>query len=60
MDFKEKLKSIQFSKVQTKTVKDKETGQILGEQHYHLNGSVGATVMPATGGLSVNPETGVK
>lgn len=43
-DFVTKLKSLQFSKVQTVTVKDRETGRVLGEQHKHLNGDVGATI----------------
>lgn len=43
-DFVNKLKSLQFSKVQTVTIKDRDTGRVLGEQHKHLNGDVGATV----------------
>lgn len=44
--FKAKLRSLQFTDVRSKTIKDRETGRITGEQHYHRNGSVGATVMP--------------
>jgi len=44
-EFTEKIRSLQFTKVRSKKVKDKETGVILGEQHYHRDGSVGATVI---------------
>lgn len=44
-EFRKKLESLQFTKVRSKKVVDKETGVVLGEQHYHRDGSVGATVL---------------
>lgn len=44
MEFKDKIKSINFGKIQTKKVTHRETGEEAGEHRKHLNGRVDAVV----------------
>lgn len=55
-EFSDKLRTLQFAKVITRKVVDRETGRVLGEQHYHINGSVGATVHAEVGNASVQAQ----
>lgn len=57
LTFRDKLRSLQFPRVRNVTVKDRETGLTLGIQHHHVNGSMGATVLPQTGEAHVAPQT---
>lgn len=44
MSYRDKLLSLQFPKVKSVPVRSKDTGEVVGEQHYHTNGTVGATI----------------
>jgi hypothetical protein len=46
MEFKDKIKTVSFGKIQTKKVTDRNTGEFAGEQRIHLDGRIDAVVMP--------------